>query len=136
MKVPEYLRLLFRHSRSEYRYHTVGSQALALLQQLAIGVFLLTGWQHRLITLIVWAIASISFCLFIQSQMVVECPSRRGLRRLLRELEILASILTAVLIVVFSGSVTNLAIVFLVYLVGSALTFEVHGRRRRWVQFD
>lgn len=66
MKVPEYLHLLFRPSRSEYRYHTAGSQALALLQQVAIGVFLPNGWQHRLITLIVWAIASIGFCLFIQ----------------------------------------------------------------------
>lgn len=136
MKLPRYLHLLFRRSRSEYRYHTAGSQALALLQQVAIALFLLSGWQHGLITLIVWAIASIGFCMFIQSQMVIERPSRRGIRRLLRELEVLASIGTAVLIVVFSGSATNLAIAFLVYVVGGVLTFELHGRRRRWLQAD
>jgi hypothetical protein len=136
MKVTNVSRRLFRRWPSEDRYHTVVSQLLALLQQLLIAAFLLSGWQHNLAALIVWAVVSLVYCIFVQSQMVVELPTHRGLRRLIREIEVLACMGTAALIVFLSGSVVNLAVIFGVYIIGGALTFELHGPKRRWLQFD
>jgi hypothetical protein len=136
MKATDYGRRLFRRWRSEYRYHTVGSQTLALCQQIAICIFLWSEWQDNAIALGLWAVASIIFCMFIQSQMLTERPSRRGLRRVIRELEIVASVGTALLIIFLSGSVRNLLVVFIVYVVGASLTFELHGPKRRWLQLD
>jgi phage-related holin len=134
VKTTSYFDALFPRWRSEYRYHTVRSQTLALLQQVVTAIFLLSGWQYNIVVLICWAVASIAFCIFIQSQMVVERPSRRGFRRVIRTLEVLSSIGTAGLILFLSGSVTNLVVLYVVYIVGACLTSELHGRG--WIQFD
>jgi hypothetical protein len=125
---------LLRRIQAKTRYHTAGSQTLALAQQLALAVFLLTGWQKFLIALICWGLFWIIFALFTQSRMVVERPSNRALRRFIREIEVVLTILNAALIVFLSGSVTNMLILFFLYVLVALLTSEFHGRR--WIQFD
>src|SRR5437660_989745 len=134
MKAIKFFASLSQRLKSDHRYHTAVSQMLALLQQLGTAVFLLMGLQHNLVVLISWVIASILLNLVTVSRMVSERPTRRGLRRVLREVEVWSSIANAILIVFLGGSVINLVILFSVYVVGLTLTAEIHGRR--WIQFD
>ena len=81
-----------------------------------------------------WAVFSTSFALFIHSRMLVQKPSHRALRRVIRELEVVMSVGNAALLILLSGSITNMIILILLYLVSASLTSELHGRR--WIQFD
>jgi hypothetical protein len=125
---------LLRPMQSKTRYHTAGSQALTLIQQVLLAMFLLSGWQKTLIGLICWAVFSTFSALFIHSRMLVEKPPRRALRRVIREFEVVMSVGNAALLILLSGSITNIVILVLLYLVSASLTSELHGRR--WIQFD
>jgi hypothetical protein len=125
---------ILRPFQSKTRYHAVGSQTLALAQQLFVTLFLLSGWQKTTVGLILWAVFSTFFALFIHSRMVVERPARRTLRRVIRQLEVLMSVGNAALLILLSGSITNMLILISLYLLAASLTSEFHGRR--WIQFD
>jgi hypothetical protein len=119
----------WRRTRSGCRYHTVVSQALALFNQLLNIGFLLTGWQHYLPILVCWAVLSVLFSLFIRSKMSAERPTRRALRRVIRELEVLSSFANAAVIIFLSGSITNMSILLIAYVVGLSLVSEIHGQQ-------
>jgi hypothetical protein len=99
-----------------------------------VALFLLSGWQKTTVGLILWALFSTSFALFIHSRMVIEKPPRRTFRRIIREFEVVVSVGNAALLVFLSGSIANMVILISLYLVAASLTSEFHGRR--WIQFD
>lgn len=125
---------LLRRISAKTRYHTSFSQSLALLQQILFALFLLSGWQDHLVSLTSWAIFAILLALFIQSRMFIERPTRRGLRRVIRQVEVIAIIGNAALLVFLSGSAAIFVVLFVVYVVIGALTTELH--EGRWIYFD
>ena|SRR5882724_2642573 len=129
MAITELVQPLFRRWRSARRYHTIESQTLALVCPTIIGLFLLSGWRIDIVTLTPLAMVEIGFSFFVQSRMVVECPSRRLVRYILRLGEILLGMAIAILIVFLAGSFTNMAVLYVVYVITAVLTSEVHGRR-------
>lgn len=133
MEVASLCQRLLRRWRCDRRYHTVATQGLTLIPPIIISLFLLSGWHSHLAALIVFAMMILVFALFIQSQMVTERPARRAIRFIVLQVGILLTIAAGVMIVVFAGSFTNMAILYITYLVAAALMSEFHGRR--FVQF-
>lgn len=133
MDTNRFLRRLFSGWRNNQRYHTAGTQALALISPMMIALFLLTGWQSVFGSLLFLVFVVVVFSVFVQSRMVVERPQHRVLREMLKVFDIILGIIVAVGIVFLAGSFTNMVILYLTYVTGAVLTSELHGRR--FIQF-
>ena len=129
-KIVNHVLPLFRRWNAKRRYHTAATQALSLIQQVTTCLFLLSGWHRNAIVLLGWVVYALAFSLFIQSQMETLRPSQRALRHGIRAVEVLLSLVTTVLIILFAGTFQNIVVLCLVYVATVAITTEFRGDRR------